>query len=202
MVTPKSPPIFQVLAEQAKAAGVNPRNKRESRQWFRDRAQEIRKINNTRMMVNKDRMRESLGPRSIGKMFMFYYDPKHKQTLPYYDRFPLVFPIKFYPDGFLGINLHYLPLDARAKLMDALYTTLNNTKMNGTTRLRISYDILNSASRFKYFRPCVKRYLGKHVANQFLYIHPEDWDKAILLPTERFSKRSKGYVWNRSMRRV
>ena len=29
----------------------------------------------------------------IGKMYFFIYDPKHKDTLPMYDRFPLVFPI-------------------------------------------------------------------------------------------------------------
>jgi hypothetical protein len=195
-------PIFQTLNEAAEDARVNPRNKRKAREWFRDRAGRIRKINNTRLLVNKDNLKSSLGTRAIGKMFMFYYDPKHKQTLPYYDRFPLVFPIHFYPDGFLGINLHYLPLNARAKLMDALYTTLNNQKMNGTTKLRISYEILKSSAKFRYFRPCVKRYLAQHVANQFLYIDPEDWDKALMLPTERFVKRTKGYVFNRSMAKL
>ena len=55
-----------------------------------------------------------------GKLNMFMYDPKFKKTLPYYDTFPLVLPIEKYSDGFLGINLHYLPIPLRIKLLDRL----------------------------------------------------------------------------------
>ena len=44
-----------------------------------------------RLLNNADRAR---GTTVIGKMFFFEYDPKHKATLPIYDRFPLVFPIE------------------------------------------------------------------------------------------------------------
>ena len=74
-------------------------------------------------------------------MFMFIYDPKHKDTLPFYDTFPLVFPIEIYSDSFLGINLHYLPPVLRAKLMDALYTTANNNKYNEYKLINISIKI-------------------------------------------------------------
>ena len=76
---------------------------------------------------------------NIGQMFMFFYDPKNKQTLPYYDRFPLVFPIELYSDGFLGINLHYLPQKYRANLMDALYSIeLLNKAVPSTTRVSLT----------------------------------------------------------------
>jgi hypothetical protein len=132
---------------------------------------------------------------SVGKMYMFVYDPKHKDTLPYYDTFPLIFPIEFYGDSFLGINLHYLPPMLRAKLMDALYATINNKKYNKTTQLIISYQILKSASRFKHFEPCIKKYLMSHVGSAFIYISPDEWDFALMLPTERFNKASKQQVW-------
>ena len=38
----------------------------------------------------------------VGKMYFYSYDPKLKDVLPYYDRFPLVIPIENYSDGFLG----------------------------------------------------------------------------------------------------
>ena len=42
---------------------------------------------------------------------MFFYDPKpeQKKNLPYFDMFPLVFPLRRMGDGFTGINVHYLP---------------------------------------------------------------------------------------------
>lgn len=131
-------------------------------------------------------------------MYMFFYDPKHKKTLPYYDTFPLIFPFKKTNKGFLGINLHYLPLTMRAKLMDALYEITNNDRYDKSTKLQISYNILNSASRFKFFRPCIKQYLSNHVKSRFVNIQASDWDTALWLPVERFKKQSKDQVWKDS----
>lgn len=126
------------------------------------------------------------GP-AVGKMFMFIYDAKHKATMPFFDKFPLVFPIQFYTDGFLGINLHYLPPMARAGLMDALYDIANNNKYNSTMKLNISYDVLkNAAGHFAGFEQCVKRYLYAHVKSPFHYVNPADWDKALMLPMQKW----------------
>ena len=48
-----------------------------------------------------DKHRNQLMP---GYMDAFYYDPKHKATLPYYDKFPLIFPLSVGKDFFIGIN--------------------------------------------------------------------------------------------------
>ena len=103
-------------------------------------------------------------------MYMMEYVAKHRATLPYYDRLPLIFPYKKVPGGFMGLNMHYLPLPLRARLMDALYDTANNTKYDESTRLRISYQILEKAAKFREFRPCVKRYLTSQVSSKF-FIH-------------------------------
>jgi hypothetical protein len=133
---------------------------------------------------------------------MFFYDPKGKATLPYYDIFPMIFPIGFQEGGFLGINLHYLPPYYRAKLMDALYSTANNNKYDESTKLKISYEMLNSASKFGAFAPCVKRYLWDHVQSKFLYVEPTNWDTALMLPLERFQKATKTKVFNDSISKV
>ena len=44
------------------------------------------------------------GTVTLGKMYLFRYDPKFKRTLPFYDRFPLVFVIKGGKNSFLAIN--------------------------------------------------------------------------------------------------
>jgi hypothetical protein len=133
---------------------------------------------------------------------MYLYDPKTKDDLPYYDRFPLIFPFRVESDRFWGINLHYLPLPFRAKLMDALYDIANNKRYDETTKLRLSYQVLNSASKFKYFRPCVKQYLFNRMQSKFVYVYPSEWDIALFLPLERFEKASKVQVWAQSKKQI
>jgi hypothetical protein len=177
---------------------------RAARDWFRTKALSVRKvqdnkITNTQMPFRRLQM---LTPNSIGKMYMFVYDAKHKDTLPYFDAFPMIFPIEFYGDSFLGINLHYLSPVLRAKLMDALYPTINNKKFDNTTKLRIAYQTLASASKFRYFKPCVHKYLFSQVGSAFIYIAPDEWDFALMLPTERFQGANKQQVFKDSLEKT
>lgn len=136
----------------------------------------------------------------IGKLMMFQYDPKLKDVLPYYDMFPVIFPIEIYEDGFLGINLHYLPPAYRAKLMDALYTVaIDKEKLTDKMRLQISYKILKNSSKFRNYKPCVKRYLYKHVQGKYSMIEPKQWDTVLFLPLQQFRKATQQTVWNDSI---
>ena len=195
--------IFQNILNKASARDLQTGSK-EAVDWFRTQALKVKRIDNKTFTGTKEPFRrmQSLSPNSIGKMYMFVYDPKTKDILPYYDTFPLVFPIEFYGDSFLGINMHYLPPMLRAKLMDALYLTINNNKYDKTTLLKISYNILNGASRYRYFKPCVKKYLLSHVGSPFIYIAPDEWDYALMLPTERFQKANKSVVYKDSLSMV
>jgi hypothetical protein len=186
--------IFQDMVSKPKDLKTG---SKAARDWFRTKALEVKRINNSKISNTTEPFRrlQTLSENSVGKMYMFVYDPKHKDTLPYYDTFPLIFPVEFYGDSFLGINLHYLPPMLRAKLMDALYATINNKKYDKTTQLVIGYKILKSASRFKYFEPCLKKYLMSQVGSAFIYIAPDEWDFALMLPTEKFNKASKQQVW-------
>jgi len=155
------------------------------------------------MGENSARMVNRLYPKHIGRMLMYFYDPKTKDKLPYYDRFPLVIPIEFYPDGFLGINLHYLPQAYRARLMDVLYNTIYGDKyLDEKKVIQISYSILKSAAKTPLFEPCIKRYLYGHVRSRFLVLDPLDWQIAIFLPTERFEKASTTAVQALSLMQI
>jgi hypothetical protein len=164
----------------------------------------VKSVNRNKMMQDPDadNLETKIDEESIGSMYSFFYDPKHKKTLPYYDMFPLVFVVGPKPGGFLGINLHYLPPVLRAKLMDQLYTITNNKKYNDTTKLVVSYELLSKAVRFRYFAPCVKHYLTQHVQSKFLKIQPQFWDTALMLPTEKFAKADVDTVWNNSRSQV
>lgn len=132
---------------------------------------------------------------SIGKMYTYMYDPKHKQRLPYYDTFPLIFVVNVYRDGFLGINLHYLPPMLRAILMDGLSEIANNDRYNDTTKLKLSYAELTSRSNLKYYKPCVKRYLTAHVMSTYIEIPPREWIMGVFMDTQRFVGASADKVW-------
>ena len=94
--------------------------------------------------------------------------------------------------------MHYLSYRLRARLMDALYETSNNKRYDETTRLRITYDLLKAATKYKEFKPTYKKYLNQHVRSRFVEIGATEWDIALFLPVERFEKASKTAVWRDS----
>lgn len=162
---------------------ANKYNKKELSDWFSGKAKTAlgyrRKI-----IASTDRSRSST---VIGRMYFFYYDPKHKDTLPIYDRFPLVFPIERYSDGFLGLNLHYLSQGERAELLNKLLKFRTSSSLTEKTKLRLSYDLLSSTKRIaNQMRPCIKRYLFTHVRSPFIEVPAVEWDRAIELPVELF----------------
>lgn len=134
----------------------------------------------------------------VGRMYYFFYNPKHRKTLPYYDRFPLIIPIEYYNDGMLGINFHYLRPKTRILLMDKLIDLASDNRMDARTKLRVSYEILSKVSRYPEIQPMLKRYLYSHVKSQFILVEPEDWVTAMLLPVEQFQKETKATVWKES----
>ena len=189
--------IFQNVIKNAGASGAQ--NSLEARNWLRQKAAEVRSVNPKATITQGPVLTNRI---ITGEMYLFAYDPKTKEDLPYYDRFPLVFPFRRVTGGFYGINMHYLPPLLRAKLMDALYDTVNNDAMDETTRLRINYRILQSAAKFRFFEPCVKHYLNNHVKSRFLQVDPTQWDVALFLPLERFAKASKLKVYADSKKKI
>ena len=161
-----------------------------SRSWFRKQAQEVERIDE-KTLKDVLEVRNKIFP---GFMYLFNYMPKLREELPYYDRLPLVFPISKDSEGFLGINLHYLDLTRRAMLMDALYKITNNKKFDETTRLALSYKVLQKVAKVPYYKACIKRYLYTQVKSRYLFVPSNEWDIALFLPLERFVKATKSNV--------
>jgi hypothetical protein len=174
--------------------GLTPRTNA-AREWLRSK---VKSLNPTPQSLMRDR--ERLKDNSfIGRMYFYFYDPKHKDTLPYYDRFPLVIPIERYSDGFLGLNLHYIHPKQRIILLDKLSDVATNNRFDDKTKLRISYEYLAAASKAFEATPCIKRYLFSHIDSRFLEISAEEWDIAVMLPVESFvgATTSKVYADSR-----
>ena len=162
-----------------------------STEWYKDKIKEFGKPGAQNLI--RDGKRSSIP--FYGRLNMFFYDPKWKKKLPYYDTFPLVLPIEKYPDGFLGINMHYLPIPLRVRLLDRLVDFSNNTKFDESTKLIVNYSKLKNV---RLIKPTLHRYLAGHTKSQFRRIDADEFTIATLLPVQQFKKASASAVWKES----
>lgn len=171
-----------------------------SRSWFQQQALLLGKQNIAPLrMINSDASK-NVNRIIPGELYLFAYDAKTQDKLPYWDMFPLVFPFRRMRDGFLGLNMHYLPYHARVQLLDRLMEFSTNKRLNENTRLKYSWATIQGTSRLQIAEPCVKRYLLEHVQTPFKRIPAQDWATAMMLPVERFVGAGKQRVWSESIR--
>ena len=137
-----------------------------------------------------------------GKLYMFAYDAKHKATLPYWDTFPMVFPFGVVKGGFIGLNMHYLPVPFRIKLLDRLTEIDGSKKYTSRVKLQLSWELISNSSRLKMLEPCVHMYLNGHVVSQFREIERVDWATAMMLTTQKFIGAYSSQVWKDSMKKA
>lgn len=193
--------IFDDIARGARIQGYLPRTL-DAQSYYRRKAAKLKNLTPTSLQRDIPDNVFSRIPNLqsvVGHMVLFEYDAKHKNTLPYWDRFPLIFILKPLTDGFLGLNFHYLPYKWRAILLNRLREIVSNPYYDETTRIKMTYSLLNSTPRFKPYKPCIKRYLATHVSSNFLMIPAHDWEIAVFLPIQDFQGASAQSVWNKSM---
>lgn len=161
--------------------------------WFRKRAHDIRRVNRNELM-KEDRF-ELRNQQAVGRMYFWFYQPKHRETLPYYDSFPLGIIVGPAKGGFHALNLHYLPPVIRAAFLDNLMDIATNKKYDDNTRFKITYQTLVGATKFKEFRPCFKHYLTNHVRSRFALVPASEWEKALFLPAADWQKTTARNVY-------
>lgn len=160
-----------------------------SQRWFAAKIKELSgkpKITSLQMLaMHQQKLVTSVMP---GNMYFFVYDPKNKEKMTTWDKFPLVLPFNKDHNSFIGLNLHYLPPAKRIKLLSDLMEVAQNNRYGQPDKLRLSWAYLNNVSKFPQVSMCVKRYLAGHVKSRFLKVDAEDWMMSAMLPTENFAK--------------
>ena len=146
--------------------------------WYRKQVQAMT-TPGARSLINQGKA--TIRPK-YGVMNLFGYDPKFKETLPLYDRFPLIFPLEPAKGGFYGINFHYLQPGARVNFLRQLSRFTTDKNYDKKTR----YNIGELTGR--YFKKTIKRYLTNQVRTSFLNITADEMAIAIFLPVARFVK--------------
>lgn len=168
---------------------INTRDRDLSYRWYRN---QVKELTLSKVQLRNDIRNQAILSTNItiGKLYLFTYDPKWKDVLPVYDTYPLVFPFNYAKGGFLGINLHYLPYGFRFFLIEALAPYLQaNNPMREIDRLRLSWRILNRVAGVGSLNDAVKHYLLSHVKSSFMEIKYLDWKTASTLPVQNFIKK-------------
>ena len=167
-------------------------NKLKSATWYRNAVSLIADRTSPSELFSSGKL---LGRPSAGRMSMFFYDPKTKARMPYYDTFPLVLPLEPMKGGFIGLNFHYLPYGARFAFLQQLQALASNSKFDQSTKIQATYDQVKSN---KYVKASIKRYLYSQVRSQFLRVNVDEMALAAYLPVAQFQGASLGTVFARS----
>lgn len=194
------PSKLTTLAQQKSSAQLRTMS-RDSLRWLQGKVDQIKGRSNIASQISRESQRW-VDRFQVGGLYFFYYDPKTKSDLPYYDRFPLVIPLELYPGSFLGLNLHYLPMNYRLIFLDKLLDNAAINQDNEIYRVRVSYDILAASKRLREFRPCIKKYMYSHITSKIVAVQPNEWDIAAFLPVQQFKKESAATVWEESVEQI
>ena len=164
-----------------------------SASWYRNAIGNLRSTPTARKLMNQGRLNSRP---SAGRLNLFFYDPKTKNKLPYYDIFPLVLPLEPIKGCFLGMNFHYLPYLLRLQLLESLegYST-DLATFGKNAKLAATYDRVSSNNLVK---PTLKKYLYNQLRSQFLRIDVDEMAIAVMLPVQQFRKASVSKVWRDS----
>jgi len=187
--------IQEQLGEKSLVPGTSLAHK-----WLLQKVKQLNPTGQDRMQLLKQRDAQR-NKAIIGRFYFFHYEPKLKEVLPYWDRFPLVIPIKQYTDGFLGLNLHYISPKDRLILLKQLSRFATGSLQDERTRLKPSYPLLSATHQAYRATPCVKRYLLQHIRTRVIEIPTPEWDIAAALPLQQFTSKTSirpQEVWEES----
>lgn len=157
--------------------------------WFKGIARKTVAGQRRQLMTGEpNRYRTAITP---GQIFCYYYDPKNKDTLPVYDRFPLCIPFSVGngPNGpfFTGLNLHYLSVGQRDALLELLMRYASDDKLDENTKLQLSWKAVTATSKMKALsKKAVHSYLYNHVRSRFVQITIAEMQTVSSLPVQDF----------------
>jgi hypothetical protein len=191
---------FLSKVSDAVRSGTVGKEVKRSAQWFQDKIKGLKgtvknrfsSTNAAKFYRESEKINDAVFKRrvSLGDMFCYYYNPKYRKTLPYYDMFPMIMLIAAEKETFLGINFHYLRPKWRAILLDRV-----------TAKIGGGLPKWSKLRNIKQIAPTIKRYRFDHIMRKVIPIEEDEQEIAIFLPTERFKKSGKANVWSDSERK-
>lgn len=189
--------LFEKYKDLLEQDGIEAHSKL-SQEWFYDRIREINKEPVDRQSIVRNPPIKMAANQFKGRMYLFRYNPVGRQTLPYFDRFPLVIMLDMYDGGFMGLNLHYLPIDLRQRLFYNLLNRASQSEFRWNTYLKIDYDYLKSRTQLRAHKACIKRYRYDQIYGRMANVPAPEWEVAVHLPLASWRKAAESRVFKDS----
>lgn len=186
---------FQTILAKAIRENGLPNRTKKSQEWFQNQAKAIEFLNKKEFLRDQfGREKVTPGTIQIGDMITYNYHAKHRDTLPVWDRYPLIFPFNVQADRFYGLNFHYLPHGPRAQLLDALRTIATDNRYTPNTKILLTWKLLKTVATADLYEPTVHCYIKRNVKSKVKKIMPMEWDYAIFLPLAKFTGKDADAV--------
>lgn len=135
---------------------------------------------------------------SPGSFYVYSYDPKTKETLPFYDTMPLILCTSVTPNGHYGIAFHYLPPKIRLKIIQEMYKVSKMTS-NDNMKFRLSWakaqQLVHAIGQDKWLKHSIKQYLHSHVKSDMIKVAGDNIEPMLFLPIARWKKATQTEVW-------
>lgn len=201
--------VFQTLRERIEKSNAFLPMEKRALYWFKTFQSEITHWQRSVGKLSYAKLQEQPIAKRIvsashmlpGCLYFFLYEPSSAKGLQFYDRFPFVLVIDKQSDSFTGLNFHYLDYYWRAWLFDNLYESRQRSPDPLKSRMAFSYEELASTTKYKQFRPCYKRYLFKNLRSPLLQVGESEWDIALWLPVELYTKAQAQDIWKDSQQK-
>lgn len=143
--------------------------------------------------IYKNRKIPSVKPGSramrLGYPVMFVYSAKWASKLPYWDSLPFSVVIAKYPDGFLGLNLHYIEWTKRIQLAEKLVRAAKNKKRITYLDVKRAWESLRLPMALLMLT--VRRYLYSHIRSKMKIFDWETYRGAVRDIRPKFRKESE-----------
>lgn len=171
-------------------------NPNRSLEWFRSNITNAMKGIGTQQFLGQNitLQTQQIKP---GGLYFFGYDPKFKEELPFYDKFPLLLPFGGDAKHFIGLNLHYIAPQYRVMILDKLLGFSKNEMIPDKMKTQLSWQLLKRIATTRVAEHAVKQYLRGYVKTRFVSVPTKDWPIAVHLPLARFVKASEQQVWRK-----
>lgn len=139
---------------------------------------------------------------SPGKLYAYVYDAKFKDTLPFWDKYPLIICLGFKQTRqgdvlISGLNLHYIPPKARQQFLEDLLKQYASTaRITNATKLKIDWSKVRGMTGADQM---IKSYIPSRIKGSLVEIKPSDWANVVLMPLQQFVSNGKRHsaskVW-------
>ena len=150
--------VKKEIKRLSKEAGSKARAKADAESWFEDgrKNRAIKEVAKTRQNF------------SVGKIYSFEYTPI-TESLPWYDKHPVVFALDSKNENDLGVNLNLLPIKFKEEMLDKVYTVAVSNPSGNAKRessLRITYDGMKLFLERYGFGFAIRQYIQSRKRNQ------------------------------------